>query len=108
MLIPSKAIIVLQGKSESVTCESEGASVVTLKWEKQTDSGSYVDVAAGSVTVIKDTITNRIRAVLKITNAELDDSGVYKCTVAVKNKSTYKLMRIRVEGRFVSAWCMCI
>ena len=103
MLIPSKPVTVLQGKSESVTCESEGVSVVTLKWEKQIDSGSYVEVPAGWVTVINDTSTNIIRAVLKITNAKEDDAGAYKCTVAVKNKSTYKLMTIRVEGRFVSA-----
>ena len=103
MLIPSKAIFVLQGKSGSVTCESEGVSVVTLKWEKQTSSGSYVDVAAGWVTVIKETSTNMIRAVLKITNAKEDDAGVYKCTVAIRNKSTFKLMRISVVGRFVSA-----
>ena len=102
MLIPSKAIIVLQGKSGSVTCESEGVSVVTLKWEKETESGSYVDVPSGWVTEIKDTSTNMIRAVLKITNAQLADTGVYKCTVAIKNKSNYRLMRIRVDGRFVS------
>ena len=92
----------LQGKSKSVTCESDGVSVVALKWEKQTDSGSYVDVPAGWVTVIKDTSTNTIRAVLKIANAKLADTGVYKCTAAIMNKSTYKLMTIRVEGRFVS------
>ena len=108
MLIPSKPVTVLQGESESVTCESEGVSVVTLKWAKQVDSGSYVDVAADWVTVIKDTSTNIIRAVLKITNATLADTGVYKCTVAIRNKSTYKLMRISVVGRFVSACCICI
>ena len=103
MLIPSKAIILLQGKSGSVTCESEGASTVTLTWEKETDSGSYVDVPAGWVTVTKDVNANLVRAVLQITNAKLADGGVYKCTVTIRDKSNYKLMRIRVDGRFVSA-----
>ena len=90
----------LQGKSASVTCESEGASVVTLKWEKGTDCVN--DIPAGWVTVTKDETANMIRAVLQITNAKLADGGVYKCTVAVGSHSDYKLMRIRVDGRFVS------
>ena len=101
-LIPEKAIYVLQGQDGTVTCESKGNQIATLKWEKRMDDRSYVAVPNSWVTNIKDSSTNRVKAVLKIANAQLGDSGVYKCTVSVKpDKSDFKLTSIQVNGRFV-------
>ena len=102
MLIPDRAIIVIQGQDGKVTCEAEGASVATLLWKKETNSGD-VDVPNSWVTNIVDRATNRVQAVLKITKAKVEDSGVYKCIVKVQDKTTYKKTRFRVDGR-----CCCV
>ena len=94
----------IRGQDGNVTCEAEGATVPTLLWKKETDSGD-VDVPSSWVNINKDASTNRVQAVLKITNATLADSGVYKCIVSVRGKSDYKKTRIRVDCKFV---CFCI
>ena len=100
VFIPNKSIYVLKGKSGEVTCEAEGPSVSTLKWEKQQDDKSYAAVPNSQVNITKD--TKYVRATLKITNAQFADTGIYKCTLSVPpNKSDYKLIAIRVKGRFV-------
>ena len=100
VLIPNKSIYVLQGQSGQVTCEAEGHSVSTLKWEKQQDDKSYAAVPDSQVNITKD--ANYVRAVLKIANAQFSDTGVYKCTVSVPpNKSDYKLTKLTVKGMFV-------
>ena len=58
----------LQGQSGEVTCEAEGPSVSTLRWEKQQDDKSYAAVPKSQVNVTKD--TKYVRATLKITNAQ--------------------------------------
>ena len=99
-MIPNKSIYVLQGQSGQVTCEAEGSSVSTLKWEKQQDNKSYAAVPDSQVNITKD--ANYVRAVLKIAHAQFSDTGVYKCTVSVPpNKSDYKLTKITVKGMFV-------
>ena len=99
MLKPArKSIYVLQGQSGEVTCEAEGPSVSTLKWEKEQDDKSYAAVPNSQVTVTKD--TKYVRATLKITNAQLADTGTYKCTVSVPpNQADYKKTNIKVGGR---------
>ena len=100
VLIPNKSIYVLQGQSGEVTCEAEGPSDSTLKWEKQQDDQSYAAVPNSQVNITKD--TKYVRAVLKITNAQLADTGIYKCTVSVPpNKSDFRLINIDVKGMFV-------
>ena len=100
MLIPNKSIYVLKGKSVEVTCEAEGPSVSTLKWEKRQDDKSYAAVPNSQVNITKD--TKYVRATLKITNAQFADTGTYKCTVSVPpNKSDYKLTKIEIKGMFV-------
>ena len=104
---PNKPIRVLQGQSGEVTCEAEGPSVSTLKWEKQQDDKSYAAVPKSQVNVTKD--TKYVRATLKITNAKFADTGAYKCTVSVPpNKSDYKVTAIKVKGRFVCLFLFCI
>ena len=99
MLKPaSKSIYLLQGQSGEVTCEAEGPSVSTLKWEKQQDDKSYAAVPNSQVKITKD--PKYVRATLKITNAQLADTGTYKCTVSVPpDKSDYKETNITVMGR---------
>ena len=100
VLIPNKSIYVLRGRSGEVTCEAEGPSVSTLKWEKEQDDKSYAAVPNSQVNVTKD--TKYVRATLKITNAQFADAGTYKCTVSVPpDKSDYKLTKIEVKGMFV-------
>ena len=97
---PNKSIDVLQGQSREVTCEAEGPSVSTLKWEKQQDDQSYAAVPNSQVNITKD--SNYVRATLKITNAQFADPGTYKCTVSVPpNKPDYRLATVRVKGRFI-------
>ena len=94
----------LQGQSGQVTCEAQGPSVSTLKWEKKQDDKSYTAVPNSQVNITKD--ANYVRATLKITNAQFADTGTYKCTVSVPpNLSDYKLTAIKVKGRFV---CFCL
>ena len=92
----------IQGQNGKVTCEAEGASVATLLWKKETNSRDD-DVPKSWVTNIVDRATNRVQAVLKITNAKLEDAGVYKCIMKVGDKLNYKKTRIRVDGR-----CCCV
>ena len=100
VLIPNKSIYVLQGQSGEVTCEAEGPSVSTLKWEKEQDDKSYAAVPNSQVNVTKD--AKYVRATLKITNAQFADAGTYKCKVSVPpDKSDYKLTKIEVKGMFV-------
>ena len=100
VLKPNKPIYVLQGQSGEVTCESEGPSVSTLKWEKKQDDQSYASVPKSQVNISKD--RKYVRATLKITNAQFADTGTYKCTVSVPpNLSDYKVTAIKVKGRFV-------
>ena len=97
MLKPNKSIYVLQGQSGEITCEAEGPSVSTLKWEKQQDDKSYAAVPNSQVNITKD--ANYVRATLKITNAQFADTGTYKCTVSVPpNLSDYKVTKIEVKG----------
>ena len=97
MLKPNKSIYVLQGQSGEITCEAEGPSVSTLKWEKQQDDKSYAAVPNSQVNITKD--ANYVRATLKITNAQFADTGTYKCTVSVPpNLSDYKLTKIEIKG----------
>ena len=66
------------------------------------NKGSYSVVPESKVTIIKDLLTNRVQAILKIVNAQLTDSGSYKCIVMVEpDKSDYRLTTVRVIGRFV-------
>ena len=106
MLKPaSKSIYLLQGQSGEVTCEAEGPSVSTLKWEKQQDDKSYAAVPNSQVNITKD--ANYVRATLKITNAQFADTGTYKCTVSVPpNKSDYKETNITVMGRLALLYCI--
>ena len=100
VLKPNKSIDVLQGQSGEVTCEAEGPSVSTLKWEKQQDDQSCAAVPNSQVNITKD--SNYVRATLKITNAQFADAGTYKCTVSVPpNKSDYRLATVKVKGRFI-------
>ena len=94
----------IQGQDGKVTCEAGGASVVTLQWKKETGSGD-VDVPNSWVNINKDISTNRVQAVLKMTNAKLADGGVYKCIVSVSGKSDHKKTTIRVDCKFA---CFCI
>jgi len=97
VLKPEKPVIVLKGQDVNVTCESEGVSVSNLQWKKQTDSGD-VSVPEDIVIITKDRSTNRVRAILRITNAQVEDGGVYKCVVRVFEKTGYRLTRIVVDS----------
>ena len=107
VLKPDRPIIMRQGQSGSVTCETEGASsaAVKLKWVKKTGPDSYQAVPDSQVKVVRDTSTNMLRAILQITNAKLSDGGTYNCTVTVKHLSKSKLMTIRIDGRFIHIQC---
>ena len=102
MLRPGKPISVLKGQEAKVKCESEGVTTTTLQWKKQTNSGE-VPVPHSMVTVVKDRSTNQVRAILKITNAQREDSGLYKCVLRVFDKTDFRLKRIIVKGTLANA-----
>ena len=97
MLKPEKPIIALKGQDVNVTCESEGISVTKLQWKKETDSGD-VSVPDDIVSIIKDRGTNRVRVILRITNAQVEDGGVYKCVLRVFEKTGYRSTRIVIDN----------
>ena len=102
VLIPNKSITLFRGQDSRVICECDGAADATLKWEKKVNNGSYSVVSERKVTIIKDLLTNRVQAILKIVNAQLTDSGSYKCIVMVEpDKSDYRMTTVRVIGGFV-------
>ena len=97
MLKPEKPVIALKGQDVNVTCESEGVSVTKLQWIKHTDSGD-VPVSGDIVTIIKDRSTNRVRAILRMTNVRVEDGGVYKCVLRAFEKTSYRSTRIVVDN----------
>ena len=96
-LRPGKPIIVLQGQEAKVKCDSEGISAAKVQWKKQTNSGD-VSVPESMVTIVKETSTNRVRAILKFKFAQMQDSGVYKCVLTAFGKTDFKLTTIAVKG----------
>ena len=94
---PGKPVTVLQGQKANVRCESEGVTTTKLQWKKKTNSGE-VPVPDSMVTVVKDRSTNRVRAILKITNAQMQDDGLYKCVLTAFGKRDHKWIRIIVKG----------
>ena len=99
-LIPKgPIIIVLRGGDAQITCETEGTTVSTLQWKKQTDSGE-INVPDSLVTNEKDQSKNLLRAILKITNAQPQVGGRYKCLLTAYGKEDHLLTSIRVDGKF--------
>ena len=98
VLLPTKPVTMLHGQDANVTCESVGVTTTKLQWKKQTDSGEG-PVPDSMVTIVKDQSTNRVRAILKITNAQKKDSGFYKCVMTVSGKTDYKMTRIILDGK---------
>ena len=96
VLKPEEPIVVRKGQDANVTCESEGVSVTKLQWRKQTISGE-VTVPDNMVTHVKERSTNRVKAILKITNAQVKDNGVYRCVAKVFEKTDYKSTKIMIE-----------
>lgn len=97
VLRPTTAVSVPRGQEAEVICESEGVSIIKLKWKRQTNKGD-VSVPDNMVTIVRDWANNRVSATLKITNAQPQDSGVYKCVLMAFDKTDYKLTRILVKG----------
>ena len=86
------------GQDTEVKCESEGVTTTKLQWKKETNSGEVI-VPDRKVTIVKDRSTNRVRAILKITNAQKKDGGFYKCVVTVDGMTNHKRTRIIVKGK---------
>ena len=105
-LIPEKPIIVLQGGTGQIICEAEGASVSKLQWKKVLSPSDEQSVPDDMV-VNKKTANNLVQAILKVTNAQPQDTGEYKCLVTAYGKSGRKLTRIRVDGKLVFSYDMC-
>ena len=94
---PGKPIIVLQGQEAKLKCDLEGISAAKVQWKKQTNSGD-VAVPESMVTIVKDRSTNRVRAILKITFAQMQHSGVYKCVLTAFGRTDFKLTMVTVKG----------
>ena len=92
-----------QGQEVTITCESEGISETKLQWKKQTEEGD-VSVPSNLVTVFKDRSTNQVRAVLKVTDIQLEDAGVYKCVLTAFEKTDHKMTAIHVKGILSKTW----
>ncbi|XP_022797152.1 hemicentin-1-like isoform X1 [Stylophora pistillata] len=97
-LEPANPIKVSTGGSTNVTCESEGVSVTQLQWKKGDISNGGASVQDRMVSIVKDKSTNRVQAVLRITNAQMEDSGVYQCVLRVFEKTNMKSVEITVSN----------
>ncbi|CAH3045161.1 unnamed protein product [Pocillopora meandrina] len=69
-----------------------------LAWKKQSDSDDNT-VPDSKVTNVIDKSENLVKATLNFSNAQLQDSGEYKCVLTAFNKQNYKLANIRVDGK---------
>lgn len=101
ILIPEKPIIVLQGGTGQIICETEGVSVSKLQWKKVLSPSVEQSVPENMVVNIKDNANNFVQAILKVTNAQPQDTGEYKCLLTAYGKTARKLTRIRVDGKLV-------
>lgn len=82
-----------KGGSTIVTCESEGVSEIQLQWKKNGNAS----IQDRMVSIVKDWSTNRVQAILRITNAQMEDSGVYQCVLRVFEKTSMKSVEITVS-----------
>ena len=90
----------MQGHNQSIICQAlQEGFPFDLTWEKQTSAGSYVSVDPSMVK--RDQSNKMQRAILTVANAKLSDSTIYKCTVTVKHKSTFRLTSVRVKGKLI-------
>ena len=101
-LVPNKMLIIItQGQNQSIICQArQEAFPFDLTWEKQTSPGSYVNVNPSMVK--RDQSNKMVREILTIANAKLSDSGIYKCTVSVKHKSSFRLTSVDVSGKLLN------
>lgn len=107
-LIPEKPIIVQQGGTGQIICEAEGVSVSKLQWKKVLSPSDEQSVPENMVVNINDNARNMVQAILKVTNAQPQDTGEYKCLLTAYDKATRKLTRIRVDGKLVISYDMHI
>ena len=98
ILDPPRPIIVQQGQTGTITCQARGWSVSKLAWKKRSDSDDK-PVPDSKVTNVIDKSENLVKATLNFINAQLQDSGEYKCVLTAFNKQNYKLANIRVDGK---------
>ena len=89
--------MVPKGGRTIVTCESEGVSEIQLQWKKGDVSNGNASIQDRMVSIVKDWSTNRVQAVLRITNAQMEDSGVYQCVLRVFEKTSMKSVEITVS-----------
>lgn len=86
-----------KGGSTIVTCESEGVSEIQLQWKKGDVSNGSASIQDRMVSIVKDWSTNRVQAILRITNAQMEDSGFYQCVLRVFEKTSMKSVEITVS-----------
>ena len=99
-LVPNKALIMTEGQNQSIICQArEEAFPFDLTWEKRTSAGSYASVDPSMVK--RDRSNQMVREILTIANAKLSDDGIYKCTVSVKHRSTFRLTSVDVRGKLI-------
>lgn len=101
-LIPEKPIILLRGGTGEITCEAEGVSVSKLQWKKVLSQSVEQSVPDSKVTNVVDNANNLVKAILKFTNAQPQDTGDYKCALTAFGKQGRKLTSVRVDGKFMT------
>ena len=99
-LVPSRPIIIMRGQNGQISCKAKGATVSKLQWKKLVTSSREESVPDSKVTNIINKTQNFVEAILTITNAQPQDTSDYKCVLTAFGKQDYKLIRIRVGGKF--------
>ena len=102
-LIPEKPIIVLRGGTGQIICEAEGVSFSKLQWRKVLPSSVEQSVPDNMVTNVEDKADNLVKAILRITNAQPQDKGFYKCILTAFGKQAHRLTGVRVDGKYVTS-----
>ena len=106
-LVPSRPIIIMRGQNGQISCKAKGATVSKLQWKKLVTSSREESVPDSKVTNIINKTQNFVEAILTITNAQPQDTSDYKCVLTAFGKQDNKLIRIRVDGKFVHNFLLC-
>ena len=91
----SSTVIVVVGKSLTLSCTSRGSPPDTFTWMKD---GTVLDPQPNVTTLVHDTTTANFQTNYTISNVTTRDSGTYACTVTNPIGSDSENINVIVAG----------
>ncbi|XP_032242158.1 contactin-5 [Nematostella vectensis] len=89
---PRHAVALSIGESTNYTCTS--AQNANLKWVRHSVSGIDAEIPSNQITTVNN--KKKKSVILMIKNANLSDSGFYKCLLTFNGQNNYKLVSVKV------------